>query len=54
LAGRRLAIVAVSSVEWRILKDFLPQIVAALDNAEPGSFQAVDCGAFSRKKIIDQ
>ena len=26
LIGRRLAIIALSSVEWRILKDYLPKI----------------------------
>jgi hypothetical protein len=54
LTGRRLAIVAVSSVEWRIIKNYLPQIVAAVDSAVPGSFQAVECGTFSRKKTIDE
>jgi predicted nuclease of predicted toxin-antitoxin system len=51
LSGRWLAIVAMSSVEWRIVKDNLPQITAALENAAPGSFQSVDCGVFTRKKI---
>lgn len=50
LTGRRLAIVAMSSVEWRIVKDHLPQILTAIDNAVPGSFQAVECGTFSRKR----
>jgi len=50
LKGRTIAIVALSSVEWDILKHRLPSIVAAIDNALPGSFQAVDCGTFVRKK----
>jgi hypothetical protein len=50
MAGRRLAIVALSSIEWRIIKKHLPKIVAAVDNARPGSFRVVDCGTFSRKK----
>jgi len=50
LSGRRLALVVLSSVEWRILKDHLPRIMTAIDNAVPGSFQAVECGAFSREK----
>lgn len=54
LTGRKLAIVALSSVEWRIITDHLPRIIAAVDSARPGSFQAVDCGTFSRKKIIDE
>ena len=54
LTGRQLAIVALSSVEWRIPKNYLPQIIAAVGSAVPGSFQAVDCGSFSRKKTIDE
>ena len=51
MSRRQLAIVALSSVEWRILKDHLPQIVMAIDKAVPGSFQALDCGTFSRKRV---
>ena len=54
LTGRRLAIVALSSIEWRIIEDYLPQIVAAVDSAAAGSFQEVNCGTFSRKKNIDE
>ena len=50
LKGRTIAIVALSSVEWDILKNHLPLIIAAIDSAFPGTFQAVDCGAFTRKK----
>lgn len=50
LAGRRLAVVALSAIQLPILKNNLPGIVAAIGNAAPGSFQVVDCGAFSRKK----
>lgn len=46
LKGCKLGIVALSSVEWDILKDYLPLIIAAIDNALPGSFQEVDCGNF--------
>ncbi len=50
LKGRNLGIVALSSVEWNILKNYLPLIIAAIDNALPGSFQEMDCGNFDRKK----
>jgi hypothetical protein len=50
LTGRTIAIVALTSVEWDILKHHLPSIVAAIDNALHGSFQAIDCGTFARKK----
>lgn len=52
LTARAIAIVALSSVEWEILKHHLPLIVAAIDNALPGSFQAVDCGTFTRKNKV--
>jgi hypothetical protein len=54
LAGRQLSIVALSSVEWRIVKNYLPEIVAALDGAVRGSFRAVECGTFSRRKDSDE
>ena len=49
LKQRNLGIVALSSVEWDILKNYLPLIMAAIDKAVPGSFQEVDCGGFERK-----
>jgi hypothetical protein len=51
LEGRNLGIVALSSVEWDILKDYLPIIIAAIDRALPSTFQEVVCGTFSRNKI---
>jgi hypothetical protein len=54
LTGRRLAIVALSAIQLPIIKKNLPQIIAAIDNAAPGSFQTVDCGTFSRKKTPRQ
>jgi electron transfer flavoprotein alpha/beta subunit len=50
LTGRRLAIVALSVIQLPIIKESLAKIIAAVDAAAPGSFQAVDCGTFSRKK----
>ena len=54
LAGRRLAIVALSAIQLPIIRKNLPKIIAAIDDAAPGSFQAVDIGTFSRKKPTDQ
>jgi hypothetical protein len=50
LTGRRLAVVAMSSVEWRIVKGHMQAIIDAISAATPGSYQAVDCGTFSRKR----
>jgi hypothetical protein len=33
-----------------MLKLHLPLIISALESARPGTFQAVDCGTFTRKK----
>jgi hypothetical protein len=50
LSVRRVALVVLSSIDWHILKDHLPPILAALDKATPGSFQEIECGGFSRQK----
>jgi hypothetical protein len=54
LAGRRLAIVALSAIQLPIIKENLPKIIAAIDGAAPGSFQAVDCGTFSRRRTPEE
>jgi hypothetical protein len=54
LRGRQLAVVALSAIQLPIIRKHLPQIIAAIDNATPGSFQSVDCGTFSRKKLPGQ
>ncbi len=50
LIGRRLAIVALSTIRLPAIVRSLPKVIGALDNAVPGSFQQVDCGTFSRRK----
>lgn len=52
LAGRRLAIVSLTTNNWPIIKDHIPQILASIDRATVGSFQSVDCGIFRRKSSI--
>jgi predicted nuclease of predicted toxin-antitoxin system len=54
LTGRRLAIVALSAIQLPIIRNHLPKILAAIDAASPGSFQAIDCGTFSRKKLTEE
>jgi hypothetical protein len=54
LIGRRLAVVAMSSVEWHIIKTHLPGIISAISNATPGSYQTIDCGKFSRKRVTEE
>jgi hypothetical protein len=45
-----LAIVVLSAIQLPIIKENLTSIIAAIDNAAPGSFRFVDCGTFSYKR----
>jgi hypothetical protein len=54
LIGRRLAIVVLSDIRLPIIKEHLSKIIAAIDKAVPGSFQAVECGTFSRKRTREE
>jgi predicted nuclease of predicted toxin-antitoxin system len=51
LHGRRISIIALSTNNWPIIKDFVPRILAAIDSSGRGGFVEVDCGGFSRKKL---
>jgi predicted nuclease of predicted toxin-antitoxin system len=50
MAGRRLAIVTLSTPNWASVRDNLHKIQAAVDSATPGSLQTVDCGIFTRRR----
>lgn len=50
LSGRKLAIVMLSAIEWRIIKEHMPKIAAAVDQATPGSLTRVECGVFVRRR----
>ena len=42
LAGRRLALVVLSSPAWPVLQTHMPEIWVAVDAATPGSYREVD------------
>ncbi len=50
LAGRRLAILALSAIQLPIIKSNIPAILAAIERSSPGSFEVVQCGWFTRRK----
>ena len=50
LIGRHLASVALSAIQLPIIKQNLAKIIAAIDDALPGSYQQLDCGTFNRKR----
>ena len=49
LAGRRLAIVALSANNWPIIREHVHRILSAIDGATPGSSGVVECGTFMRR-----
>lgn len=44
-----IAIVALSAIEWPIIKSHTSAIAAAIVSAERGKITRVDCGTFSRR-----
>jgi hypothetical protein len=52
LTGRRIAVVALTAIQTSLIRQHLPRIVSAIDQAVPGTCQVVDCGRFSRKKRV--
>jgi hypothetical protein len=54
LVGTRSGVVALSAIQLPTIVQSLPDILAAINKATPGSYQAVECGTFSRKRIIDE
>lgn len=49
LAGRQLAVIVLTAIEWHLISKSLPAIQAAIDAAVPGSHRKIDVGAFTRK-----
>lgn len=45
LAGRKIAILMLSTPDWNVFRTCAPKIAAAAKTATPGSFTRVDCGA---------
>jgi len=42
LKGRRIAIVVLSGNRWRLVQRVIRKVVAAINDAEPGSYTVVD------------
>jgi hypothetical protein len=53
LTGLRLAIVALSTNNWPIIKNHVPRILQRLITPCPVRF-SLDCGTFARKKATDE
>jgi hypothetical protein len=44
--GRRISMVYLTEQEWPMLSPKVPEILAAIEKAVPGSFQVVECWEF--------
>ena len=42
LSGRKIAVVVLNKASWRLIKPAVPQVVAAILAAPPGSFSIVE------------
>ena len=51
LGVHNIAVVVLSSIELRTLKQHLSRIVQAIDGSEVGKLTFVECGVFSRKAL---
>lgn len=49
LAGRQIAVIVLTAIEWHIISHDFPAIQAAIDAAAPGSHRIVEVGSFNRK-----
>jgi predicted nuclease of predicted toxin-antitoxin system len=54
LVGRSFGVVALTAIRLPIIVKYLPEIINAINESTPGSFQIVNCGSFSRKKAIEE
>ena len=50
IAGRKIAVVALSAPHWGIIKRHVRKIAMAIETAQAGVVTRVDCGAFARHK----
>ncbi len=48
MAGRQIAIVSLSAINWPVIELHVSRIIKAVDDAKPGSFSRVDVGKFRR------
>jgi hypothetical protein len=54
LTGQRLAIVTLSSVEWRLLENHLPKIIAAIDSLYLASDSLAQRNTVNGRKLFYQ
>jgi predicted nuclease of predicted toxin-antitoxin system len=46
LEGRPFAVLIMSAINWPVVQPHIEKISLALDEAQPGTVQTIDCGVF--------
>jgi hypothetical protein len=46
LEGRSFAVLIMSAINWPVIRPHVDRISAAIDDALPGTVNAIDCGVF--------
>jgi hypothetical protein len=49
MTGRKIALLYMSDNHWPLVKDHVPAIQEAINQAKPGEVRMVSCGAFVRR-----
>ena len=50
LTGRKIAIIALSTNNWPLIRERAEAVVTAVAKAKPGTYRTVDCGVFRKAK----
>ena len=51
LQGRPFAVLIMSAINWPVVQAYIPAVVTAIDEAEPGTVKHIDCGIFVPRSI---
>jgi hypothetical protein len=50
VTGRRIAIIALSTNNWPLIRTRTANVLRAVEDAGPGTYLSVDCGAFRKAR----
>jgi predicted nuclease of predicted toxin-antitoxin system len=50
VVGRGVAIIALSTNNWPLIRIHAEEVAKVVESARPGTYFAVDCGVFRRKR----
>ncbi|MBV9612313.1 MAG: hypothetical protein JO091_07565 [Acidobacteriaceae bacterium] len=51
MAGRKIGVVSLSDNHWKIVRNYVPAILEAIHNVQPGEVLPVFCGVFVPRRL---